>query len=173
MNSACGQHIGALPSQQPPDWWNISGPYFVRNWSISAIAASVAVTRKTFSVIGASDVWPAEKNPAPGAGGRGGGCGVWGEGKRPGRGGRVSGVTMDRNRSEEPELVLAVAHHQVLRLLVVVEHHLVVLAPDARVLVAAECSVGRVEVVAVGPHAPGLYALAHAERGVHVAAPHA
>ena len=27
MNSR-GEHIGELPSQQPPDWWNISGPCF-------------------------------------------------------------------------------------------------------------------------------------------------
>src|SRR5258708_27155375 len=58
--------------------------------------------------------------------------------------------------SEEAQLVLAVADQQVLGLLVVVQHHLVGLAADARFLVAAEGRVRRVGVVAVGPHAPGL-----------------
>ena len=65
--------------------------------------------------------------------------------------------------SEEAQLLRAVAHQQVLGLLVVVEHHPVVLAADARLLVAAERRVRRVGVVAVGPHAAGLDAAAHAE----------
>lgn len=39
--------MGALPSQHPPDWWNISAPCFAASRSISASAASVAVTRRT------------------------------------------------------------------------------------------------------------------------------
>ena len=57
-----------------------------------------------------------------------------------------------------------VADEQALGLRVVVEHHLVVLAPDAGDLVAAEGGVGRVLVVAVGPHAAGLDRAAHAVR---------
>ena len=64
--------------------------------------------------------------------------------------------------SEEPELLRAVADEQILGLLVVVEHHLVILAADARLLVAAERRVRRVGVVAVGPHAAGLDGAAHA-----------
>jgi hypothetical protein len=55
----------------------------------------------------------------------------------------------------------------------VVEHHLVVLAPDAGRLVAAEGRVRRVVVVAVGPYAPGLDRAAHAEGARAVAGPHA
>src|ERR1700687_5399668 len=58
--------------------------------------------------------------------------------------------------SEEPLGLIAVRHEQVLGLLVVVEHHLVVLAADARLLVATERRMGRVLVVAVGPHPAGL-----------------
>src|SRR5450830_578300 len=57
-----------------------------------------------------------------------------------------------RAGSEEAELLGGVRHQQVLGLLVVVEHHLVVLATDARALVAAERGRGRVRVVAVRPH---------------------
>src|SRR5262249_47685269 len=39
------RHIGALPSQQPPDWWNSSGPYRARNCRTSRAAASVTKTR--------------------------------------------------------------------------------------------------------------------------------
>ena len=53
--------------------------------------------------------------------------------------------------SEEAELVRAVAHQQVLGLLIVVEHHLVVLATDAGLLVATEGSVRGIRVIAVGP----------------------
>ncbi len=75
--------------------------------------------------------------------------------------------------SEEAQLVRAVAHEQVLGLLVVVEHHLVVLAADAGLLVAAEGRMRGVGVVAVGPHAACLDAAAHAEGARAVAAPHA
>jgi hypothetical protein len=36
--------MGELPSQQPPDWWNISGPCFAASFSISAVAAAVQMT---------------------------------------------------------------------------------------------------------------------------------
>src|ERR1700742_4006821 len=73
--------------------------------------------------------------------------------------------------SEESLGLVAVGHQQVLGLLVVVEHHLVGLAPDAGLLVAAERRVGGIGVVAVGPHPPGLDLAAEAVAAVDVAAP--
>src|ERR1700687_276204 len=58
--------------------------------------------------------------------------------------------------SEEAECLRAVTDQHVLRLLIVIEHHLVRLAADARLLVATERGVRRISVVAVGPHAAGL-----------------
>ena len=29
-NSPRGKHMGEEPSQQPPDWWNMTGPCFSR-----------------------------------------------------------------------------------------------------------------------------------------------
>src|SRR5690349_6064159 len=74
--------------------------------------------------------------------------------------------------SEESLRVVAVAHQQVLGLLVVVEHHLVVLAPDAGLLVPTERGVRRVLVVAVRPHPAGLDVAAGTVGGVAVARPH-
>src|SRR5262245_46155432 len=102
--------MGELPSQQPPDWWNISGPLTAYSVRIRSSAAAVTDTRETVEVIGL----------------------------------------------EEPEGLGRVADQQVLRLLVVLQHHLVVLPADARALVAAERRVRRVGVVAVGPHPAGL-----------------
>ena len=85
-----------------------------------------------------------------------------------GRRGRHGG-----GRLEEAQRLGRVGHEQVLGLLVVREHHLVVLAADARALVAAEGGVGRVEVVAVGPDAAGLDAAPHPVGGVAVAGPDA
>ena len=58
--------------------------------------------------------------------------------------------------SEESELLWAVADQEILGLLVMVEHHLVGLAANARLLVAAECRMRRVGVVAIGPDPSGL-----------------
>src|ERR671913_1734995 len=55
--------------------------------------------------------------------------------------------------SEEPELLRAIADQQILGLLIVRQHHLVVLAADARRLVTTERRVGRIRVIAVGPDA--------------------
>src|ERR1700744_5366109 len=60
------------------------------------------------------------------------------------------------DRLEETLRVLRVGHEKVLRLLVVVQHHLVVLAADTGLLVATERGVRRVGVVAVRPDPPGL-----------------
>ena len=46
--------MGELPSQQPPDWWNMTGPCFARTLSISTSAAGVA------SAVGDADVQPME-----------------------------------------------------------------------------------------------------------------
>src|SRR5690242_9898859 len=75
--------------------------------------------------------------------------------------------------SEEAELLGAVADQHVLGLLVVVEHHLVRLAADAGLLVAAEGGVRRIGVIAVGPDASGLDGAAEAVAAVRVAAPDA
>ena len=37
--------MGEEPSQQPPDWWNITGPCSARSSAMSSTAAGVAVTR--------------------------------------------------------------------------------------------------------------------------------
>src|ERR1700733_14343001 len=65
---------------------------------------------------------------------------------------------------EQPERFGAVADEQVLRLAVVIQHHEMVLAADARDLVATECGTCRVLVVAVRPDAAGLDAAAHLVR---------
>src|SRR6185312_10758607 len=78
-----------------------------------------------------------------------------------------------RSRLKEPHRLRAIAHQYVLGLLVMVEHHLVVFAPDAGLLIAAERRVRRVEVVAIGPHPSRLDAAAHAIGAVDVAGPHA
>src|ERR1700761_2524551 len=151
MKSPCAKHIGALPSQQPPDWWNISSPWRFFSSSSNTSVASVATTWATVSsVVSVIGILSFKMKRAPRA------C-----------------ATPGRSSSEEPERLVAVADQQVLGLLVVIQHHLVVLAPDARLLVAAERRVRRIGVVAVRPDAPGLDAAAHAEGGVHVARPHA
>ena len=53
-----------------------------------------------------------------------------------------------------------------------IQHLPVVLAADSALLVSAEGRMGGVQVIAVGPHAAGLDAPAHAVRRVHVARPH-
>src|SRR6476620_5307357 len=74
--------------------------------------------------------------------------------------------------SEEPEGLVAIAHQQVLGLLVVVEHHLVVLPPDAGLLVPTERGMRGVLVVAVRPHPAGLHVATCPVGGVAVTAPH-
>lgn len=74
-------------------------------------------------------------------------------------------VTMCRDKTHESVLekahrVRAVADELVFRLLVMIEHHLVVFAADARLLVASKSRVRRIEVVAVRPDSAGLNASA-------------
>src|SRR5579872_5627771 len=75
-------------------------------------------------------------------------------------------------QSKEAELLWAVADQEILGLLIVIEHHLVVLAADAGLLVAAERGVRRVGVIAIGPDASGLDRAAEAIGTVDVARPH-
>ena len=77
-----------------------------------------------------------------------------------------------RFRLEEPERFLAIADEQVFCLLIVIEHHLVILPPDARLLVAAKSRMRRIRVIAVGPHASRLDLPAEAVRASAVASPH-
>src|SRR5690348_17336644 len=88
--------------------------------------------------------------------------------KRPSRrSGSVPGAL------EETQRLLAIAHEQILGLLIVIEHHLVSLATDARLFVAAESRMRRIGVVAVGPHAACLNLTAEAVGTGAVARPHA
>src|SRR5450755_2782251 len=52
------------------------------------------------------------------------------------------------------------------------QHHLVRLAPEARLLVAAECRMRGIEMVAVRPHTSGPHLAANTICGVAVARPH-
>jgi len=61
---------------------------------------------------------------------------------------------------EEAEGLGAVAHQEVLGLAIVIEDHLVGLAAETRLLVAAEGCAGRIQVIAVGPDATSLDAAA-------------
>src|SRR3569623_573194 len=76
-------------------------------------------------------------------------------------------------RSEEAKLLRAVADQEVLGLLIVIKHHLMGLAPNARLLVAAECRVRGIGVVAIGPDPASLDGAAEAVAAVGVAAPDA
>jgi len=38
------KHMGRLPSQQPPDWKNITGPCWSTRWSMASSAVRVAIT---------------------------------------------------------------------------------------------------------------------------------
>src|SRR5580704_14327801 len=127
--------MGALPSQHPPERWNMMGPCCVLSSSMSARAASET---PTLSFTGLSS----------------------------------TGSISARPPSEEAQRLGAVAHQHVLGLLVVIEHHLVRLAPDARFLVAAERGMRGIGVVAIGPHASRLDAAAQAVCKIDVARPH-
>src|SRR5258708_37458427 len=75
--------------------------------------------------------------------------------------------------SEETELLGTVADQHVLGLLIVVEHHLVGFAADARLLVAAERRMCGIGVIAVGPHPARLDGAAETVEPVGVTAPDA
>src|ERR1035437_3081250 len=73
--------------------------------------------------------------------------------------------------SEKAALLGTIADQQVLRLLVVVEHHLVGFSAAARLLVSAERSMGWISVITVGPDAARLYCAAEAVEPVGITAP--
>src|SRR5687768_2126114 len=75
--------------------------------------------------------------------------------------------------SEEAEGLAAVADQEVLGLLVVVEHHLVRFATDARLLVATEGGMSRIGMVAVRPDATRLDGATEPIGAIAVAGPHA
>ena len=77
-----------------------------------------------------------------------------------------------QQRLKQPGLFLCVGDEQVLRLLVVVEHHEVVFAPDAGLLISTESGMRRVGVVLVDPHATSLNGAPGTVGGVAVARPH-
>src|SRR6185436_6028659 len=76
-----------------------------------------------------------------------------------------------QNRSEETELLRAVADQQVFGLLVVIQHHLVGLAADTRLLVTAERGMRRIGMVAIGPDAACLDGAAETIEPARIAAP--
>src|SRR6516164_8428554 len=75
--------------------------------------------------------------------------------------------------SEKAELLGAVTHQHVLRLLIVIEHHLVGFATDARLLVSAEGRMCRIGVIAICPDASRLDCATEAIEPVRVTTPDA
>src|SRR5271169_1635149 len=75
--------------------------------------------------------------------------------------------------SEETERLGRIADQQVLGLLVMVEHHLARLAPNARGLVAAEGGVSGIGVEAIRPYASGLDGAPEAIGPVAISGPYA
>src|SRR4051794_31117589 len=75
--------------------------------------------------------------------------------------------------SEEPQCFGRIADQQVLRLLIVIQHHLVGLAADPELFVSSERRVRGIGVITVRPDATGLDCAAHAVARVGIAGPHA
>src|SRR5262249_25491775 len=76
-------------------------------------------------------------------------------------------------RLKEAKRFWTIAHQKVLGLLIMIEHHLMGLAPNARLLVAAERGMRRIEVIAVSPHPSSLNSPAKAVGAVAIARPKA
>src|SRR5580692_16062 len=72
---------------------------------------------------------------------------------------------------EEAELLGAVAHQQVLGLLIVIEHHAMGFAANARLLVSAKRRMRGIGMIAVDPDATGLNCTAKMVAAVGIAAP--
>src|SRR6266481_5721703 len=58
--------------------------------------------------------------------------------------------------SKEAKRLSRIAYQDVLGVLIVVEHHLVIFAPDAGLLVSTECGMSRISMITVRPHTTGL-----------------
>src|SRR5881275_2005750 len=99
-----------------------------------------------------------------------GDAGPWSRWRRERRGGAA---TPPPYRSEEAKLLGAVAHQQVLGLLIVIQHPEMVFAADARLLVAPECGMRRIGMIAVGPDPTRLDRPAEAIAAIGVATPDA
>lgn len=74
---------------------------------------------------------------------------------------------------EEAQRLDTVADQQVFSLLIVIQHHFVSLTPDTRLLITAKGGVRRIEVITVGPDAPGFNRPAHTVSTVDIAGPDA
>src|ERR1700690_1580469 len=142
------------------------GPCVFLSCSISARAAGVADTRP-IDVTSCSAICQSPVAPPP-----------WIR-STPRRDGQACAMAVRRGDSrvladlEEAQCLLAVADQHVLSLLIMIQHHLVSLASDAGFLIAAECRVRRIRMIAVGPNASGLDAAAKSISGVQIARPHA
>src|SRR5215475_12131398 len=89
------------------------------------------------------------------------------------RGRRTTAPASLGENSEKAQLLGAVAHQHVLRLLIVIEHHLMGFATDTRLLVSAERRMCRIGVIAVGPYASRLDRTTEAIEPVRVTTPNA
>src|ERR1700682_4375045 len=74
---------------------------------------------------------------------------------------------------EEAQRLGRIAHQDVLRVLIVLEHHLVVFATNTRLLVAAKSSVRRIGVIAIRPYAAGLNLASELVGTIAISGPHA
>src|SRR5450432_410651 len=75
------------------------------------------------------------------------------------------------NTLEESERLRAVAHQYILGLLIMVEHHFVVLSADTGLLVAAKSRMRWIRMVAIGPHTACLDASPEAIGQVEISGP--
>ena len=76
-------------------------------------------------------------------------------------------------RSEESQWILVIRHQDILGMAIMIQHHLVVLPPDAGFLVPAKGSASRVGVVTITPDTSGLNATGEGLHLVHIAGPYA
>ena len=74
---------------------------------------------------------------------------------------------------KEPQGRLAVAHQQVLGLLIMIEHHAMGFAPVAGLLVASKGRMRGIEMIAIHPDPTGLYVTPHLIGGMRVSGPDA
>ena len=74
---------------------------------------------------------------------------------------------------EEPERFRAVAHQDILRLLVMIEHHFVRFPSHTGFFISAESRVCGIRVVAIGPYASGLDASPETIGSIQIARPNA
>src|SRR5690349_21015511 len=78
-----------------------------------------------------------------------------------------------RHVLEEPHCLGAIADQLVLGLLIMIEHELVVLAPDTRLLVTSKSSMSRIQVIAIRPDPASLDRATKSVGTVQIASPDA